>query len=132
MLQFGLPRKCPARRVGVTSHKCSRVAKLSPLPPLVPGKNRSNSELIYGAVVDILRTINRRKLWVNMLVKMVGERLQSKITVGRQAVLKALHRLKSCHCVQLTSEQFVRVTDHFFAEDVEAWRNRFFAVPTRV
>lgn len=130
MLQFRLPRKCPPRRVGATSQKSPKVAKSSPLPSIVPGKNGSNSEMIYRAVVDILRTINRRKLWVNILVKMVGERLQSKIVVGRQAVLKALHRLKSCHCVRLTSEQFVRVTDNLFASDIEAWKNRFLGVPT--
>ena len=130
MLQIRLPRKCPPRRVGATSHKGPKVAKSLPLPSLVPGKNGSNSEMIYDAVVEILRTINRRKLWVNMLVKMVGERLESKIVVGRQAVLKALHRLKSCQCVRLTSEQFVRVTEHFFAEDIEAWKNRFLGVPT--
>ena len=145
MLKFSLPIKCPQHRVGVTSHKASKVSKASKVnkvkksskPPAklkVSVKKEKNSKMVYDAVLDILRTSHSTKFWVNTLVKMIGDSLRIKnimIVVDRQAVLKAIHRLESCQCVQLSSEEFVRVTEHFFAEDIQAWKNRFLAVPAR-
>ena len=120
MFKFRLhSRKCPQPRVGVTSQKVSKV----------PGKKEKNSKMVYEAVLYILRTSQSRKLWVNTLVKMVGNRLHNNIAVDRHAVQKALHRLESRQCVHLSDKEFVCVTDHFFADDIEAWKNRFLGVP---